>query len=281
MTRRCLNNEERRQIINLYLNGQDAPQIAQIMSLKRTTVISVIKVFNSDGRITAKARGGPRGHKITDEARDAIRGWIDEDCGLTLKALTRKLLEEFNIDASSSTNDRCIDTFNYSFKLTSLIPERRNSADVIATRKNYAIHFNSLLTCPEIEYNYYFIDEVGFNITMRTRGGRALRGRRANHTVSALRTRNISVCCAMSKHGITKYTSRVTAYNTTAFLEFVQELTLQLNNDGISNAIIIMDNVPFHRSTVISTAIEAAGYRALYLPPYSPFLNPIENMFSK
>ncbi|KAI5152596.1 hypothetical protein ENBRE01_2947 [Enteropsectra breve] len=49
MSRRCLNNEERRRIINLYLNGQDAPQIAQIMRLKRTIVISIIKVFNSEG----------------------------------------------------------------------------------------------------------------------------------------------------------------------------------------------------------------------------------------
>ncbi|KAI5152594.1 hypothetical protein ENBRE01_2945 [Enteropsectra breve] len=76
----------------------------------------------------------------------------------------------------------------------------------------------------------------------------------------------------MSKHGITKYTSRITAYNTAAFLEFVQEFTPLLHNDDTSNAIIIMDNVHFHRSTVISTAIEAAEYRALYLPPYSPFL---------
>jgi transposase len=42
-----------------------------------------------------------------------------------------------------------------------------------------------------------------------------------------------------------------------------------------------MDNVPFHRSVVVKETIENFGWEFLYLPPYSPFLNPIENLFSK
>ena len=42
-----------------------------------------------------------------------------------------------------------------------------------------------------------------------------------------------------------------------------------------------MDNVPFHKSTSIRQFIENLGNRLLLLPPYSPFLNLIENMFSK
>lgn len=42
-----------------------------------------------------------------------------------------------------------------------------------------------------------------------------------------------------------------------------------------------MDNLPAHRPPDVHAAIEAAGATLLYLPPYSPDLNPIENAFSK
>jgi transposase len=45
--------------------------------------------------------------------------------------------------------------------------------------------------------------------------------------------------------------------------------------------IVIMDNLGSHKGTGIKPAIEAAGASLLYLPPYSPNFNPIENAFSK
>ena len=41
-----------------------------------------------------------------------------------------------------------------------------------------------------------------------------------------------------------------------------------------------MDNVRFHKSRMVNEIIESSGHAIFYLPPYSPFLNPIENMFS-
>jgi len=46
-------------------------------------------------------------------------------------------------------------------------------------------------------------------------------------------------------------------------------------------SIIIMDNVPFHKARQIREIIESRSHLLLLLPPYSPFLNPIENMFAK
>lgn len=45
--------------------------------------------------------------------------------------------------------------------------------------------------------------------------------------------------------------------------------------------IVIMDNLPAHKVTGVRLAIEAVGARLLYLPPYSPDLNPIEQVFAK
>lgn len=45
--------------------------------------------------------------------------------------------------------------------------------------------------------------------------------------------------------------------------------------------VVIMDNLPAHKVAGVREAIEAAGARLLYLPPYSPDFNPIENAFAQ
>ena len=47
------------------------------------------------------------------------------------------------------------------------------------------------------------------------------------------------------------------------------------------NDIVVMDNLPVHKSDYVRRIIEAAGATLIYLPPYSPDLNPIEMAFSK
>src|SRR5450432_4522808 len=48
-----------------------------------------------------------------------------------------------------------------------------------------------------------------------------------------------------------------------------------------SGDVVVMDNLPAHKSAAIGKAIEAVGARLEYLPPYSPDFNPIENLWSK
>ena len=43
--------------------------------------------------------------------------------------------------------------------------------------------------------------------------------------------------------------------------------------------VVVMDNLPAHKTAGVRDAIEAAGASLLYLPPYSPDFNPIENAF--
>ncbi len=45
--------------------------------------------------------------------------------------------------------------------------------------------------------------------------------------------------------------------------------------------IVILDNLPSHKGPAVRRAVEAAGASLLFLPPYSPDFNPIENAFAK
>ena len=63
-----------------------------------------------------------------------------------------------------------------------------------------------------------------------------------------------------------------------AFLVYLSQILVPELKSG---DIVIMDNLPAHKVTGVRKAIEAAGAYLIYLPPYSPDLNPIEKAFSK
>jgi transposase len=66
--------------------------------------------------------------------------------------------------------------------------------------------------------------------------------------------------------------------NRSAFLAYVgQVLVPELKRGDV----VILDNLPAHKGSRVREAIEAAGASLLYLPPYSPDFNPIENAFAK
>lgn len=66
--------------------------------------------------------------------------------------------------------------------------------------------------------------------------------------------------------------------NREAFLAYIRQILVPELRPG---DIVVMDNLPAHKGIEVKDAIEAAGAELLYLPPYSPDLNPIENSFSK
>ncbi len=62
------------------------------------------------------------------------------------------------------------------------------------------------------------------------------------------------------------------------FLAYVEQFLAPTLKPG---DIVIMDNLPAHKVAGVAAAIEARGAELRYLPPYSPDLNPIEQLFAK
>jgi len=146
----------------------------------------------------------------------AIQNYIDLDSSITLESMRQKLMNDFNIDESTMTICRYIKTFNNSLKSTTLIPLRRNFEKSINIREAYANRFFNVLSDID-ETRLYFVDKVGFNISMRSKCGRSLRGTNAVQTVAGIRSRNI---CLLQhyKNAIAKYHVQTTPYNTITVL---------------------------------------------------------------
>ncbi|KII61720.1 hypothetical protein RF11_06676 [Thelohanellus kitauei] len=115
---------------------------------------------------------------------------------------------------------------------------------------------------------------------MVSRCGRSPVGVRATLTVPALRMKNYSVGCTMACDGILNFKISQRPYNAEIFQEYLSEVFQSLSQRGISGAYMVMDNVPFHKTEIIRSFVVAFGHSPIFLPQYSPFLNPIENLFS-
>ena len=66
--------------------------------------------------------------------------------------------------------------------------------------------------------------------------------------------------------------------NGDAFLAYIEQVLVPTLDPG---DLVVMDNLPAHRRAGVRAAINAAGARMRFLPPYSPDFNPIENAFAK
>jgi transposase len=66
--------------------------------------------------------------------------------------------------------------------------------------------------------------------------------------------------------------------NAQAFQAYVDQVLVPTLRPG---DIVILDNLGSHKGAAVRTAIEGAGAKLLYLPPYSPDFNPIENAYAK
>jgi len=123
-----------------------------------------------------------------------------------------------------------------------------------------------------------FIDETGATTKMARRYGRCLKGQRLLCKEPFGHWKTTSFTAALRHDGITAPLVLDGSMNGEIFRAYVEQfLVPTLKKDDI----VIMDNLPSHKVAGIREAIENAGAKLLYLPPYSPDINPIEQVFSK
>ena len=108
--------------------------------------------------------------------------------------------------------------------------------------------------------------------------GRASGGERVIDTVPQNYGENITMLGALTVSGIVAPMTINGAVDGTVFKAYVEQV---LTPTLLAGDVVVMDNLPAHKVTGIRELIEARGARLIYLPPYSPDLNPIEKCWSK
>jgi len=123
-----------------------------------------------------------------------------------------------------------------------------------------------------------FLDESGVNIDMTRRYGRAI-GKARVHCSAPLNTpTSQTVLASVRLNGQITYTMYSGGTTGERFLDYLKNVLIPTLRRG---DIVVMDNMRSHHVKGVKEALRAAGVIPLYLPPYSPDLNPIEMLWSK
>jgi transposase len=123
-----------------------------------------------------------------------------------------------------------------------------------------------------------FIDETSTNTAMVRLRGRSPRGERLIGYAPHGHWKTITFVAGLRMRGMTAPFVLEGAMNATMFLAYLTQCLAPTLKRG---DIVVMDNLPVHKVAGVEEAIKASGAMLLYLPPYSPDLNPIEQAFSK
>jgi hypothetical protein len=164
------------------------------------------------------------------------------------------------------------------------VPTNRNLPRVIEDRKRYA----SAIMQDIISYNdAIFIDETGFNSCTTPTKGRSIQGSQPVFFTDKLQLPNVSVIAAASKHKVVYDECWVGSVNGAVYAQFLTNLFEKLDRDGEwpegKKLWVISDNCSIHKEKKFVKAVEVKYKEKahfLYLPPYSPFLDPIEEVFA-
>jgi transposase len=123
-----------------------------------------------------------------------------------------------------------------------------------------------------------FVDETWAKTNMTRTHGRAPRGQRLVAHVPHGHWTTMTFLAALRHDRIDAPCVIDGPINGALFLAWVQQFLLPTLKTG---DVVVLDNLGSHKGQAVRRAIRSAGAHLLFLPPYSPDLNPIEMMFSK
>jgi transposase len=214
--------------------------------------------------------GRGRGRATNEALQECVRQLIVADNCLTLKQIQESV--PVLIRKSPSTICRMIKAMKFTRKRVKPIVAARNEMRIIESRLAYS---QMIWSIPDEKL--IFVDESGFNLHLVPHYGYAPRGMDPHIVVPTQRGANLSLLLAIDIRGLVCWELRVGAYNSVLFTEWCRS-TLFPKIRG-RDMIVAMDNARFHHSPGVMAAFAEENTRAEFLPPYSPQLNPIENVF--
>jgi transposase len=294
-----LSLDQRQRIIEMYT--QDHISGTEIFSRMKSThekvtlrtIQRLIQQYTKTGRVEAKRKGGCHpNQRISSAVEQKIVELVKNDNELTAYTLQFELDKAFESDPTYHTPAlssiyKVFHRTNLSLTVMVTRPDGWNSDSTKQKRWCYVHDVAQPLFTP---HNTIFIDETPFASHHHRTHGWSPIGTVAKRTSSTIRGTNHSVIAAISPvHGLVywkfKRTEESEEYETKGvgaevFKNFVKELLQQpLMKNRSLFFFCVLDNVGFHKNTSVQTLINR-HHQYQNLPPYSPFLNPLEYVFS-
>ncbi|WP_264598407.1 IS630 family transposase [Rhodoblastus acidophilus] len=269
---RSYSQDLRDRVIDAAFSGKSARGSAAHFGIGVATAIVWVRRVRETGERTARKRGQPP-HSKLDPHRDFLLKLIEATPDMTISELLERLAAERGVKASRSTLWTFLDRCGLTFKKKTAHASEQSRPDILKRREDWLE--GQLDLDPQ---RLVFIDETWASTNMARTRGRAPKGERLRASIPHGHWKTTTFIGALRLTGMTAPMVLDGPINGAWFQAYVDRVLVPTLSPG---DIVIMDNLGSHKRPAIRAAIEAAGAQLIYLPPYSPDFNPIENAFSK
>jgi transposase len=259
---------------DMLLSGRfNQSQIAKVARCTDRSVRAIATNIRLYGSTKAPPNRPGRRRRITPPMLDALRDCLAVKPGLYQNEMAVFLHDDFGVLPSISSLSRALKSIGWSKKGTRHVPQERN-ADL---RDFYRYNLSEFQS-----WQLIYVDESGCDkrVGFRRSGWSPL-GVTPVQVTRFHRDRRYQILPAYTQDGILFSQVFQGSTDGTLFEDFIEQLLHYCNPFPQPRSVIIMDNAAFHHSEQIDQMCQDAGVKLMYLPPYSPDLNPIEEFFAE
>ncbi|WP_155904966.1 IS630 family transposase [Methylopila sp. M107] len=250
--------------------GESVRSVAATFQVSVSSVVKWSQRHRATGSAAAKPMGSRRPLRLAGE-RDWMLARLAAEPHVSLRRLQRELAER-GVVASYGAVWSLVRSEKLSFKKTVLASER-DRPDVVRRRRRW----RSLQRRVDAS-RLVFLDETWAKTNMAPLRGWSPRGQRLNAKVPHAHWKTMTFLAALRSDRIDAPCVFDGPINGVRFLAYVTEVLIPTLKPG---DVVVLDNLGSHKGKAVREAIRNAGARLAFLPPYSPDLNPIEQVFAK
>src|SRR6478752_6878623 len=259
----------RQRIVDTVQRGEGTVrQIAERFLVSVAFVTRLLQLHRSSGSVEPRPHGGGNPAVLTPEDLERLREFIAKQPDATLQECAAHL----GTACSLATISRALKKLGLPRKRKVPRAAEQDSPEVQEKRREFCAELAGI----DPQW-LVFVDECGADTSMTRTHGRAPAGQRV-YTEAPAHWDSITLTSGMRLDGVTATLAVPGATNTGTFETYVEEVLVPELRPG---DVVIWDNLKPHESEDAVEAVEAAGARVVPLPPWSPDLTPIEEMFSK
>ena len=267
----ALSMDIREKVMKAIAGGMSRRQAAARFDIGPATAVRWAKRVETSGSVAPSKMGGDRRSRRIEAHAEFILAQLEEQPDLILE-LREKIRERHGVGFGHATVWRFLARHKITRKKKTGHASEQEREDVAEAREAW---FEGQLDLDPSKL--VFLDETAVSTNMARRFGWAPRGERCRMSVP-FGWRTKTLVAALRWDRIDAPMTIDGALDGASFLAYVEQVLAPTLSAGET---VLMDNVRTHKVAGVKEAIEAKGARLVYLPPYSPDFDPIEESFSK
>src|ERR1700751_2229237 len=271
---RAYEDDLRRKIFEAHAKGHGSFRtLAAVFGVSLGYVEKIFRQRQASGQPErVRYKPGPKS-RLTGEVSARIATLVERHPDLTVSRVTRTTCSRHRRKDELVDGPAVVRPAGSAAEKKSLHAVER---DTEANRKRREEFLERIRAIPPERLIY--LDESGVTTSMTRRYGRCVGGRRIHEATPGGHWKILTIVSAMSTRGLIATMTIEEPTDADIFLAYVEQV---LCPELRSGDVVVMDNLSSHKAEGVRTWIENQGAELIYLPSYSPDLNPIEKAWAK